>query len=105
VQGGRAGPAGAAGLAAAGAADDDAAGQGVADLAEGLLDYDVIEAFCVAGLRGRASSARGTCRSALYRLAAGANGLPGQRPTPFPGARPPPHQADGPRVDARRHAT
>jgi integrase len=57
---------------------------------EFLLDYDVIEAFCVAGLAGRASSTRGTYRSALYRLAAGANGPPGQRPTPFPGARPPP---------------
>jgi hypothetical protein len=36
---------------------------------EFLLDYDVIEAFCVAGLAGRASSTRGTYRSALYRLA------------------------------------
>ena len=57
---------------------------------EFLLDYDVIEAFCVAGLARRAPSTRGTYRSALYRLAAGANGPPGQRPTPFPGARPPP---------------
>jgi len=56
---------------------------------EFLLDYDVIEAFCVAGLPGRASSTRGTYRSALYRLAETANGLPGQRPTPFPGARAP----------------
>ena len=31
---------------------------------EFLLDYDVIEAFCVTGLRGRASSTRGTYRSA-----------------------------------------
>ena len=54
---------------------------------EFLLDYDVIEAFCVAGLRGRASSTRGTYRSALYRLAEAAHGRPGQRPTPFPGAR------------------
>ena len=54
---------------------------------EFLLDYDVIEAFCVAGLAGRASSTRGTYRSALYRLAAGANGPPGQRPTPFAGAK------------------
>ena len=36
---------------------------------EFLLDYDVIEAFCVAGLPGRASSTRGTYRLALYRLA------------------------------------
>jgi len=56
---------------------------------EFLLDYDVIEAFCVTGLAGRASSTRGTCRSALYRLAADANGPPGQRPTPFAGARAP----------------
>ena len=39
---------------------------------EFLLDYDVIEAFCVAGLAGRASSTRGTYRSALYRLAVAA---------------------------------
>ena len=53
------------------------------------LDYDVIEAFCVTGLAGRASSTRGTYRSALYRLAEAAHGPPGQRPTPFPGARAP----------------
>jgi integrase len=56
---------------------------------EFLLDYDVIEAFCVAGLRGRASSTRGTYRSALYRLAEAAHGPPGQRATPFAGARAP----------------
>ena len=56
---------------------------------EFLLDYDVIEAFCVAGLPGRASSTRGTYRSALYRLAADAYGPPGQRPVPFAGARAP----------------
>ena len=56
---------------------------------EFLLDYDVIEAFCVAGLPGRASSTRGTYRSALYRIAADANGPPGQRPVPFAGARAP----------------
>ena len=61
---------------------------------ESLLDYDVIEGFCVAGLAGRASSTRGTYRSALYRLAIIANGPPGQRPTPFPGAKaPPPYSA------------
>jgi integrase len=56
---------------------------------EFLLDYDVIEAFCVAGLRGRACSTRGTYRSALYRLAEAAGGPAGQRATPFAGARAP----------------
>ena len=56
---------------------------------EFLLDYDVIEAFCVTGLAGRACSTRGTYRSALYRLAEAAHGPPGQRATPFPGARAP----------------
>ena len=56
---------------------------------EFLLDYDVIEAFCVAGLAGRAPSTRGTYRSALYRLAEAAHGPAGQRATPFPGARAP----------------
>jgi hypothetical protein len=46
---------------------------------EFLLDYDVIEAFCVTGLPGRAPSTRGTCRPVLYRLAAGVHGEPGQR--------------------------
>jgi integrase len=54
-----------------------------------LLDHDVIEAFCVAGLAGRACSARGTCRSALCRLAAAVHGPAGQRPTPFAGAKAP----------------
>ena len=54
-----------------------------------LLDYDVIEAFCVASLAGRASSTRGTYRSALYRLAEAAHGPAGQRATPFPGAKAP----------------
>src|SRR5260370_29862375 len=53
---------------------------------EFLLDYDVIEAFCVAGLTGRASSTRGTYRSALYRLPAGADGPPGRRPAAVPAA-------------------
>jgi integrase len=56
---------------------------------EFLLDYDVIEAFCVTGLRGRAYSTRGTYWSALYRLAEVTHGPPGQRATPFPGARAP----------------
>ena len=61
---------------------------------EFLLDYDVIEAFCVAGLPGRASSARGTYRPALYRLARSVHGEPGQRATPFAGAKaPPPYPA------------
>ena len=62
---------------------------GVPPGGEFLLDYDVIEAFCVTGLRGRKCSTRGTCRSALYRLAEAAHGPPGQRATPFPGARAP----------------
>jgi integrase len=56
---------------------------------EFLLDYDVIEAFCVAGLAGRACSTRGTYRPALYRLAEATGGPPGQRATPFAGARAP----------------
>jgi integrase len=66
---------------------------------EFLLGYDVIEAFCVAGLAGRASSTRGTYRSALYRLAVRVNGPPGQRPTPFPGARPPPPYSPAERAE------
>ena len=53
------------------------------------LDYDVMEAFCVTGLRGRTCSTRGTYRSALYRLAEAAHGPSGQRATPFPGAEAP----------------
>ena len=64
--------------------------RGIPAEAEFLLDYDVIEAFCVAGLAGRACSARRTYRSALYRLAAPVHGEPGQRGTPFAGGRPPP---------------
>ena len=41
---------------------------------EFLLDYEVIEAFCVSGLPGRASSTRGTYRPALYRLASPVHG-------------------------------
>ena len=63
--------------------------RGVPPGGEFLLDYDVIEAFCVTGLRGRTCSTRGTYRSALYRLAEAAHGPPGQRATPFPGARAP----------------
>jgi integrase len=63
--------------------------RGIPASAEFLLDYDVIEAFCVAGLPGRASSTRGTYRSALYRLARPVHGAPGQRATPFAGAKAP----------------
>jgi len=66
-----------------------AAGRGVPPSPECLLDYDVIEAFCVAGLPGRASSTRGTYRSVLYQLAAPVHGQPGCRGTPFAGARAP----------------
>ena len=59
--------------------------RGIPASREFLLDYDVIEAFCVAGLPGRAPSTRGTCRSALYRLARPVHGEPGQRATPFAG--------------------
>ncbi|HEX9353632.1 MAG TPA: hypothetical protein VF933_07425 [Streptosporangiaceae bacterium] len=64
-----------------------------------LLDYDVIEAFCVAGLRGRASPARGTYRSVLYRLAWPVHGGPGQRATPFAGAKAPPPYAPAERAE------
>jgi integrase len=63
--------------------------RGVPAAREFLLDCDVIEAFCVAGLAGRASSTRGTYRSALYRLTIAANGPAGQRATPFAGAKAP----------------
>src|SRR6266700_6348183 len=63
--------------------------RGVPASREFWLDYDVIEAFCVAGLAGRASSTRGTYRSALYRLARPVHGEPGQRATPFAGAKAP----------------
>ncbi len=76
-----------------------AAGRGIPAGREFLLDYDVIEAFCVTGLRGRACSTRGTYRSALYRLAEAAHGPPGQRPTPFPGAKAPPPYPPGERAE------
>ena len=40
----------------------------------------------MAACRAGASSTRGTYRSATYRIAADANGPPGQRPVPFAGA-------------------
>src|SRR5215472_13694667 len=63
-----------------------AAARGIPASPAWLLDYDVIEAFCVAGLPGRAPSTRGTYRSALYELARPVHGEPGQRATPFAGA-------------------
>jgi integrase len=66
-----------------------AAARGIPAGREFLLDYDVIEAFCVAGLAGRACSTRGTYRSALYRLAMPVHGRAGQRATPFAGAEAP----------------
>jgi integrase len=66
---------------------------------EFLLDYDVIEAFCVAGLAGRTSSTRGTYRSALYRLAMPVHGEPGQRATPFAGAKAPPPYSPAERAE------
>ena len=72
-----------------------AAGQGVPAAPEWLLDYDVIEAFCVRGCAGRAPATRGTYRSVLYRLAAPVHGVPGRRGTPFAGAKaPPPYGED-----------
>jgi integrase len=66
---------------------------------EFVLDYDVIEAFCVAGLAGRTSSTRGTYRSALYRLAMPVHGEPGQRATPFAGAKAPPPYSPAERAE------
>jgi integrase len=66
---------------------------------EFLLDYDVIEAFCVAGLPGRAPSTRGTYRSALYRLARPVHGEPGQQATPFAGAEAPAPYSPAERAD------
>jgi integrase len=66
------------------------AGRGLPASAACLLDYDVIEAFCVAGLPGRAASTRGTYRSVLYALAGEVHGPPSGRATPFAGAKAPP---------------
>jgi integrase len=64
-----------------------ASGEGIAPLPSQLLDHDVIEAFCVRGCAGRASSTAGTYRSVLEALATSLHGPPPQRGTPFPGAR------------------
>jgi len=63
-----------------------AAGQGVPAGPRWLLDFDVVEAFCVRGCAGRASSTRGTYRSVLYQLAAPVHGVAGRRGTPFAGS-------------------
>jgi len=73
--------------------------RGVPASGESWLDYDVIEAFCVAGLAGRAPSTRGTYRSALYRLAEAVHGPARQRATPFPGAKPPPPYSPAERAE------
>src|SRR5258707_6604771 len=71
------------------------AGRGAPASAACLLDYDVIEAFCVAGLPGRAASTRGTHRSVLYALAGQIHGPPSRRATPSCGAQaPPPYSPD-----------
>jgi hypothetical protein len=66
-----------------------AAGRGIPPSPEWLLDYDVIEAFCVAGRAGAASSTRGTYRSVLYQLAVPVHGPASCRATPFAGAQAP----------------
>lgn len=76
-----------------------AGARGIPASAGFLLDYDVIEWFCVAGLPGRASSTRGTYRSLLYALAAPVHGQPGCRATPFPGAKAPPPYSPAERAE------
>jgi integrase len=67
--------------------------------AEGLLDYDLIEGFCVRGCAAAAPATRGTYRSVLYALAAPVHGPPGQRPSPQPGAKAPPPYSRAERAD------
>jgi integrase len=67
-----------------------ASGQGVPASPGQLLDHDVVEAFCVRGCAGRASSTCGTYRPVLYQFAGRVHGPPGQRATPFAGAKAPP---------------
>jgi integrase len=76
-----------------------AAGQGVAPSPRQLLDYDVVEAFCLRGCAGRASSTRGTYRSVLYQFAGQVHGKPGQRASPFAGARAPAPYSPAERAD------
>jgi len=75
------------------------AGRGLPDSAACLLDYDVIEAFCAAGLPGRAASTRGTYRSVLYALAGEVAGPPSGRAAPFAGAKAPPPYSAGERAE------
>jgi integrase len=75
-----------------------AAGRGIPASPAWLLDYDVVEAFCVRGCAGRASSTRGTYRSVLYQFAGQVHGEPGQRATPFAGAKAPPPYSAGERA-------
>src|SRR5260370_2666778 len=67
-----------------------AATRGISPGPEFLLDYDVIEAFCVAGLPGARPSTRGTDRSALYRLPRPGHRAPRRRAAPIPAPQPPP---------------
>ena len=67
--------------------------------AESLLDYDLIEGFCVRGCAAAAPATRGTYRSVLYALAAAVHGPPGQRPAPQPGATAPPPYSGAERAD------
>ena len=76
-----------------------AAGQGIPASPRWLLDYDVIEAFCVRGCAGRAPATRGTCRSVLYQLAVPVHGAAGCRATPFAGAKAPPPYSPGERAE------
>jgi integrase len=76
-----------------------ARGQGVPSSPTELLDYDVVEAFCVRGCAGRASSTCGTYRSVLYQFAGQVHGEPGQRATPFAGAKAPAPYSAGQRAD------
>lgn len=82
-----------------------ATARGIPASPEFLLDYDVIEAFCVTGLPGRAPSTRGTYRSALYRLARPVHGEPGQRATPFAGAKAPAPYSPAERAELAAMAT
>src|SRR5260221_11415647 len=77
-----------------------ASARGIPPGLEFVLDYDVIEAFCVAGPAGRAPATPGTYRSALYRRPRAGDRGPGRRAPPFPGARPPPPPAPGARAPA-----
>jgi integrase len=76
-----------------------ASGQGIPPSPRQLLDYDVVEAFCVRGCAGRAPSTRGTYRSVLYQFAGQVHGERGQRATPFAGAKAPAPYSAGQRAD------